>query len=453
MSIQEPVIIYGTGISGIGAAEVLTRRGCRVFLYNDSDCAVDAKLTEALAKNGGALVCGNFTQLLADTKAATVVLSPGIPGDNANVQAAQAGGAEVISEVELAYRMYKGHIAAITGTNGKTTTTTLVGEMFQRLSVPSAVGGNIGYALSKETEELPENSWLAAELSSFQLEFVTSFCPDIAVVLNLTPDHMERHHTMEAYAAAKKNIFRKQNAAQITVLNYDDPEVRSWSAESNGKICFFSRIEQLEQGVFIDNGIFTISWNGVKYPVCGVNETHLFGGHNEENMLAAIACGFFAGVKIEDLADVLRNFHSVEHRLEYVDTINGVKYYNDSKATNTDSTIKALEAFKDGHIILLAGGHDKMTPLEPMMQLVKEKTDLLILLGEAKERFYQAAVDCGVQNIIVVNSFDEAVQTAYAKAQAPQVVVLSPACSSFDMFKNYPERGRYFKKLVQALKM
>lgn len=453
MSIQEPVIVYGTGISGKGAAEVLTGRGCRVFLYNDSECTVDEQLAAALEKNGGALVCGNFTQLLEETKAPTVVLSPGISGDNANVQAAIAGGAEVISEVELAYRMYKGHIAAITGTNGKTTTTTIVGEMFKRLPVPSAVGGNIGYALSKETEHLPDDSWLAAELSSFQLEFVKTFCPDIAVVLNLTPDHMERHHTMEAYGAAKKNIFRQQGAEQFTVLNYDDPEVRSWASESKGQICFFSRTKQLEQGVFIDNGIFTISWNGEKYPVCGVDETHLFGGHNEENMMAAIACGFFAGVKTEDIADVLRNFQSVEHRIEYVDTINGVAYYNDSKATNTDSTIKALEAFKDGHIILLAGGHDKMTALEPMMQVVKEKTDLLILLGEAKERFYQAAVDCGVENIIVVNSFDEAVQTAFAKAHEPQVVLLSPACSSYDMFKNYPERGRYFKKLVKALKM
>lgn len=177
----------------------------------------------------------------------------------------------------------------------------------------------------------------------------------------------------------------------------------------------------------------------------------MFGGHNEENILAAIACGYFAGVSISDMADVLRNFHSIEHRIEYVATIDGVPYYNDSKATNTDSTIKALEAFANGHIILLAGGHDKLTPLEPMMQLVKAKTDVLILLGEAKERFNEAAVACGVQNIILADSFEAAVQRAHAIARKPQVVLLSPACSSYDMFKNYPERGNYFKKLVHAL--
>ena len=342
-------------------------------------------------------------------------------------------------------------MAAITGTNGKTTTTTIVGEMFKRLPVPSAVGGNIGLALSKEVQGLPDEAWLAAELSSFQLEKVKSFCPDIAVVLNLTPDHLERHHTMEAYGDAKKNIFRKQRAGQVTVLNYDDPEVRSWAQESKAQICFFSRKTVLPQGIFMQNGNFVIKWNNTTKVVCNIDELKLFGGHNEENVLAAIAAGFFAGVAVEDMAEVLRNFHSIEHRLEYVRTLKGVPYYNDSKATNTDSAIKALEAFKQGHIILLAGGHDKLTELEPMMALVKEKCDALILLGEAKERFYAAAQAAGVQNIILVANYDEAVAKAYAMAQPPQVVLLSPACSSYDMFKNYPERGRYFKKLVQAL--
>ena len=353
--------------------------------------------------------------------------------------------------MELAYRLYGGHMAAITGTNGKTTTTTIVGEMFKRLPVPSAVGGNIGLALSKEVQGLPNEAWLAAELSSFQLEKVVSFCPDIAVVLNLTPDHLERHHTMEAYGDAKKNIFRQQGVEQVTVLNYDDPEVRSWANDSKAQICFFSRKTVLPQGIFMQNGNFVIKWNNTTKVVCNIDELHLFGGHNEENVLAAIACGFFAGVAIEDMADVLRNFRSIEHRIEYVKTIKGVPYYNDSKATNTDSTIKALEAFAKGHVILLAGGHDKGTELTAMMALAKEKCDALILLGEAKERFYEAAQAAGVANIHVVNSFEEAVNTAYSIAKEPQVVLLSPACSSYDMFKNYPERGRYFKELVNAL--
>lgn len=451
MAEQKAVMVYGAGISGRGAAEVLVQQNKRVYLYNDTACQLDAALLQKLEASCGGFVCdtASFEELLPQVE--LIVLSPGVPADCENVLLAEQSGVEVISEVELGYRLFGGHIAAITGTNGKTTTTTLVGEMLKRLSVPSAVGGNIGLALSKEVEQLPENGWLAAELSSFQLEKVQSFCPDIAVVLNLTPDHLERHHTMKAYGDAKKRIFTQQGPQQVTVLNYDDPEVRSWADESKGQICFFSRKEELENGIFMQNGDFVIKWKNETFKVCNIKEMHLFGGHNEENVLAAIACGFFAGVSIADIADVLRNFRSIEHRLEYVKTIKGVPYYNDSKATNTDSTVKALEAFENGHIILLAGGHDKLTPLEPMMEVIKEKVDTLILLGEARERFNAAAVACGVPHIMLADSFEEAVNMAYKLAQPPQVVLLSPACSSFDMFKNYPERGRCFKNLVQGL--
>ena len=445
------VMVYGAGISGRGAAEVLAERGQQVYLYNDTPCSLDAGLAHKLAAHGGGLVVGTDAYKKALGTAELLVLSPGIPCDSENVLLAESQGVETISEIELGYRLYGGHIAAITGTNGKTTTTSIVGEMFKRLPVPTAVGGNIRLALSKEVAHLPKEGWLAAELSSFQLEKVKTFCPDIAVVLNLTQDHIERHHTMAAYAAAKKNIFRQQGAAQVTVLNYDDPDVRSWGAETKGQLCYFSRKTELPAGIFMQNGNFVIKWNNKTEVVCNIEELHLFGGHNEENVLAAIACGYFAGVSIEDMADVLRNFRSIEHRLEYVKTIKGVPYYNDSKATNTDSAIKALEAFPKGHIILLAGGHDKLTDLAPMMALVKEKCDALILLGEAKERFHKAAVAAGVEKIVLADSFENAVGAAYAMAVPPQVVLLSPACSSYDMFKNYPERGRRFKELVQSL--
>lgn len=448
---KKAVIVYGAGISGKGAAEVLAQHQRQVFLYNDEPVALDKKLLTDLQCVGGGLVIGGDALQKILAQADTMVLSPGIPCDNENVILAETQGLEVISEVELGYRLYQGHMAAITGTNGKTTTTTIVGEMFKRLPVPSAVGGNIGLALSKEIEHLPANGWLAAELSSFQLEKVKSFCPDIAVILNLTPDHLERHHTMAAYGEAKKNIFRRQGAQQITVLNYDDPEVRSWAEESKGQICFFSRKTILPAGIFMQNGNFVIKWNNTTNVVCNIDELHLFGGHNEENVLAAIACGYFAGVSVADMADVLRNFRSIEHRLEYVKTVKGVPYYNDSKATNTDSAIKALEAFAKGHVILLVGGHDKLTELAPMMNLVKEKCDALILLGAAKERFYEAAKAAGVKNILLADSFEDAVHKAYRIAEPPQVVLLSPACSSYDMFKNYPERGRFFKQLVNDL--
>ncbi|MCQ2358524.1 MAG: UDP-N-acetylmuramoyl-L-alanine--D-glutamate ligase [Phascolarctobacterium sp.] len=444
-------IVYGAGISGRGAAEVLAKHGEQVFLYNDNPISISEELSALLEKNNGGLVIGseNWSALLE--KAGLLVLSPGIPTDIENIRVAEQKSIKIISEVELGYKNYAGHMAAITGTNGKTTTTTIVGEMFKRLPVPSAVGGNIGMALSKEVEALPKDSWFAAELSSFQLERVETFAPEIAAVLNLTPDHLDRHHTMEAYGEAKKNIFRLQDASKYTVLNYDDPIVKTWDKDSSGQICFFSRKVQLEQGIFMQNGDFVIKWKDKEYTVCNVKDVKLFGGHNEENILCAIACGFFAGVSIEDMADVLKNFNAVEHRIEYVTTINGVPYYNDSKATNTDSVIKALEAFEDGHIILLAGGYDKMTDLTEMMNLAKEKCDCVILLGAAQARFNKAAIAAGIENIRLATSFKDAVDIAYEIAQKPQVVLLSPACSSYDMFKNYPERGNTFKALVRAL--
>jgi UDP-N-acetylmuramoylalanine--D-glutamate ligase len=324
--------------------------------------------------------------------------------------------------------------------------------MLKKVPVKTAVGGNIGLALSREVKGLNENSWVAAEVSSYQLEGITDFCPDVAAILNLTPDHMERHKTMEEYARCKRNIFANQTAKQITILNYDDPEVRTWGKYSKGTLCYFSRKAVLPEGVYMKDGSFFINWKNAVKEICHKDELRIFGAHNEENVLAAIACGFFAGVTPEKMRETLLGFKGVEHRIEYVTTIHGVPYYNDSKATNTDSVIKALEAFPSGHIILLAGGHDKMTPLGPMMYLIREKTDLLILLGEAKERFYQAAMAAGVENIMVVDTFKDAVDAAYAHAKTPQVVLLSPACSSFDMFHDMGERGRYFKKLVTDLK-
>lgn len=452
MNKLKTVIVYGAGISGKGAADVLADHGYITYIYNDQPCELDLALKSKLEQQGGGLAIGEvkFKDLL--NQAGLLVLSPGIPCDNPLVLAAEQADLEVISEIELGYRFYGGHIVAITGTNGKTTTTSLVGEMLKKLPVPSAVGGNIGLALSKEVEKLDKTGWLAAELSSFQLEKIKDFCPDISCMLNLTPDHLERHHTMEAYEEAKKNILKNQGPEQVCILNYDDLKVRDWGAEAKAQVCYFSRKEHLEQGVYMDKGDFIIAWKGEVKKVCNIKDCLLFGGHNEENILAAISCGYFAGVSVEDMADVLRNFHSVEHRIEYVRTVQGVPYYNDSKATNTDSVIKALEAFPAGHVILLAGGHDKMTPLEDMMNLVREKTDLLILLGEAKERFNEAAKAAGVEHILVVQSFEEAVREAYKFAREPQVVLLSPACSSYDMFNNYPERGRYFKKLVHELK-
>ncbi|HIU63552.1 MAG TPA: UDP-N-acetylmuramoyl-L-alanine--D-glutamate ligase [Candidatus Avacidaminococcus intestinavium] len=443
------VFIYGAGISGCGIAEVLFNKGQRVILFNDEERTLPTIFLQALEANGGRYICNKRGEELLP-EVALMIISPGISMKNSLILQALRCGIEVIGEVEAAMRFYQGKLIAITGTNGKTTTTTLVGEMMKSLPTKSAVGGNIGLALSVEARELKAQDWLIAELSSFQLESVISLKPNIAAILNITPDHLDRHGSMDEYIKAKSNIFLQQNQEDYLLLNYDDKAVAALQEKAQGTVCFFSRQQALKQGIFIEDGKFIIAWQGVRQVVCGVKEMKLFGAHNEENALAAIGCAFFAGVKQEAISHVLTTFAGVEHRIEFITTINGVAYYNDSKATNPDSTIKALEAFA-GHIILIAGGRDKHTDLTRMMQLVAQQTDALILLGEAKERFLAAALAADVQNVYEVETMDEAVLLAYKIAQAQQVVLLSPACSSFDMFDNFPHRGKYFKQLVYNL--
>lgn len=446
---DKAVLVYGIGISGCGAADILARSGKRVLLYNDAEHEIEPDLKKLLAETGGQVVIGGGEKLLDEVE--EVILSPGISLENPLVQEAMRRGINVTGEAELAYRNYKGHIIGITGTNGKTTTTILVGEMLATLPCVTKVGGNIGMALTKEVETMPENSWLAAELSSFQLETVQNFRAEIAVILNLTPDHLTRHHTMEAYGAAKCNIFKNQHPEDVTLLNFDDPIVKSWGGLVPGRLCWFSRKEILPQGIYMAGGDFVIAWEDYKEVICNKKDLQIFGGHNEENVLAAIGAAFFAGVEPCNIAEVLKNFKGVEHRIEYTATINGVPYYNDSKATNTDSTIKALEAFENGRLILIAGGRDKLTPLDEMMQLAKTKVDTMILLGEAAERFKEAAEKAGIADIRMTGSMREAVELAHKIAAEPQTVLLSPACASFDMFTGFPQRGRCFKEIVAEL--
>jgi UDP-N-acetylmuramoylalanine--D-glutamate ligase len=313
------------------------------------------------------------------------------------------------------------------------------------------LGGNIGQSFAWGARTLAAGGFMVAEISSFQLETTSAFRPHIAAILNITPDHLDRHGGFEGYVAAKALVFANQQYNDYLILNYEDAHLREFSKESKAKVCFFSSQRELSEGVYVKDGRLTLLWQGEEHKFCRVAEMKIFGSHNVENALAALAAGFFAGVPDAAISKVLTTFEGVEHRIEYVKEVAGVKYYNDSKATNPESSIKALEAFADGEVVLLAGGCDKMTDLTEFMQLAKRKTARLILLGAAKERFYAAAVAAGVANIEVVDSFEEAVEKAHAFAGAPQVVLLSPACSSYDMFNNFEERGRYFKKLVAGL--
>lgn len=447
---NKKILVLGAGISGIAVAQILQRAGAYVTL-NDAKPKEEFKKDFSFLENQGIeLLLGRQDQALLDG-VDILVVSPGISIYIPLIETARKRAIAVMSEIEIAYRLCKAPIIAITGTNGKTTTTTLVGEMVKTTGLEIVVGGNIGAALSQEAQGVSSAGLVVAEISSFQLEGSVDFRPKIAAILNITPDHIDRHRTMEGYIQAKERIFMNQQKDDYLVLNYDDSQVREMAAKTSAQVMFFSRKQELATGVFVKNNTITINWSGNQYEICQTSVLKIRGDHNIENALAAAGIAFLAGVKIKNIANTLHNFQGVEHRIEPVATINDVDYYNDSKATNPESSIKALEAFP-GHIILIAGGRDKKTDLTEFMQSIKERVDHLILLGEARERFEAAATAAQVSHIHTVNSFADAVKLAHSLARPPQVVLLSPACSSYDMFNNFEERGRAFKELVCQLR-
>lgn len=442
-------LVLGAGISGVSAANTLIELGAAVTLSDAKPLEKLKEETRNSISKSVHLELGRQDAALLDGQDC-LVLSPGISIYHPLVQTAELKGIPVVSEIEVAFQITKAPILAITGTNGKTTTTTLIGEMIKTLKRQTVVGGNIGVALSHEVFGLSPEGVVVAEISSFQLEAIHEFRAHIAAILNMTPDHIDRHRNFETYQAMKERIFHNQQSEDFTVLNYDDPIVRSMKARVPSRVLFFSRKQELDEGVFVSNGMITVKWETQIAEICPITEMRLFGSHNIENALAACAVSYLAGVKPSEMARVLRDFEGVEHRIEPVAKINSVSYYNDSKATNPESSIKALEAFT-GHVILIAGGRDKNTDLNEFMTLVREKVDHLILIGEATQRFCEAAQAHGVRDIRRAESFEQAVELAYRLASAPQVVLLSPACASYDMFNNYEERGRLFKHLVHKL--
>jgi len=444
------VLVLGAGISGMSVSTILKRLGAEVTL---SDSRSEERINKdfTLVRNAGVrLSLGDQDDKLL-SNIDYVVLSPGISINTHIVDQAHKQGIVVMSEIEVAYRICSNPIVAVTGTNGKTTTTTLIGEMIKTSNPQVVVGGNIGQALSHEVFELDPSGIVVAELSSFQLEGALNFRPHIAAILNVTPDHLDRHRTMDNYIGMKEKIFSKQTDEDYLILNYDDETVRNMAQKAASQVVFFSRSTILQQGISVIDGVINISWNGENVPICPIADMQLKGAHNVENALAACGAAFFTGVEANNMAKVLRNFRGVEHRIEPVATINGVAYFNDSKATNPESAIKALEAFS-GNIILIAGGRDKKTNLNDFMVLIKKNVDHLILIGEAKTRFKDEAIAHGVQSIHQAESMEEAVKLAHCLAKSHQVVLLSPACSSYDMFNNYEERGRAFKSLVKQLR-
>ena len=446
------VVVAGTGKSGIAAAKLLLQTGASVVLFDENE-KVDEKQIRNRFLDGSQLsiVIGQMTKELAQS-AEWMVISPGISIEAPFTEYFREAGVPIWSEVELAYRFGKGKLAAITGTNGKTTTTTLVGELMKAYYDSVFVVGNIGTPYTEASLLMNEDTVTVAEISSFQLESVDAFHPQISAVLNVTPDHLNRHHTMEIYADTKMEIASNQTAAEICVLNYDDEITRAMAEKIPAKAVFFSRLNDLEDGICLKADEIVIKQNGtVKASVCARQELKLLGDHNIENVMAGVAIAYYMGVPLDIIHNVVVQFKAVEHRIEYVDTIDDVDYYNDSKGTNPDAAIKGIQAMLKP-TVLIAGGYDKQVAFDEWIQSFDGKVRALVLIGVTAPMIAETAKQYGFNNIIMASSLEEAVVIAKKQAQAGDAVLLSPACASWDMFDSYEQRGDLFKQYVKQLK-
>jgi UDP-N-acetylmuramoylalanine--D-glutamate ligase len=436
-------LIVGAARSGIAAARFLVGQDAKVALTDQKPIEKWTPEALALKESGVGLLPGEVPSWLLD-QVDLVVVSPGVPATIIPIRYAERAGAEVIGEVELAYRYLKGRIVAITGSNGKTTTTSL-GELLRDAGLPVQVGGNIGKPLISMIETSRDDGWTVAELSSFQLETIKTFRPSIAVVLNVTPNHMDRYETFNDYAAAKHRIFMNQTAADTAVLNADDPTVSSWASGLRANVMQFGVRKEVENGVFLRGR--ELVYRG--QVLLNVDEMKLRGMHNVENVAAAFAAGIAAGASVESMNGTAKRFDPVEHRLEFVTEIEGVKFYNDSKATSVDATLKALEAFAEepGKVVLILGGRGKKAPYAPLEPLVRTKVRKLVLIGEDAETI---ADELGTSAPFErASDMKDAVARSFAAAEKGDVVLLAPACASFDMFESFEHRGRVFKDEVR----
>ena len=443
------VLVAGLGRSGIAAARLLKDKGAFVTIQDIKQESQVAKSVLELVNEGFELYLGrNPIDIVQNFD--ILVISPGIPIDSPFIVKAKQVGVPVWGEVELAYTYTPCPITAITGTNGKTTTTALVGEIMRRKYKDTAIVGNIGVAYCEKVGTLTPDSYVVAEISSFQLESIQEFHPKIAAVLNISEDHLNRHKTMEVYIGMKERIFSNQDENDFLVLNYDDAVTRDMATRSRAKVIFFSRKQQLEEGVFIDGEQIRAKLFGQDINILNIYEMKIIGGHNVENALAATAMCLSAGVDVQDIAAGLREFKAVEHRLEYVVERGGVAYYNDSKATNVDSAIKSLEAISRP-IVLIAGGSDKGSDYSEWVRLFPDKVKHLVVMGEVADKMCETCQTYEFEAFTKADNLKEAVTVAASKAARGDVVLLSPACASFDMFEDFEQRGRLFKELVMQV--
>lgn len=448
---NKKVLVVGMGKSGIAAAQALFRLGAKVSVQDSKkDSEMEPQLAAFFRSKAERCYFGEQPDCLDDID--MIVLSPGVSPELGFIQEAIAKGVEVIGELEIAYRVGRGNYVAITGTNGKTTTTTLVGEIFNNAKKKTYVVGNIGVAVISMALTAEADSWLVTETSSFQLETTKYFKPRVSAILNLTPDHMNRHHTMENYGAAKAKIYQNQDENDYFIVNYDDPGAYALRENcKSAKIVPFSRKVELEYGAFVkDNKIVIIDDNKDLIEFCSVDELNIPGDHNLENALAAAAISYFAGIEPQVITETLRTFQGVEHRLEYCGEIDGVRFVNDSKGTNPDASIKAIEAMQGG-IILIAGGYDKGSDFTEFIQSFKGRVKHMVLLGKTAPIIKEQAEAVGFNRITMAKDMDECVSIAFKLAIPGDTVLLSPACASWDMYTCFEERGEHFKACIQGL--
>ena len=443
------VTVVGLAKSGVAAARLLRTAGADVIGTDVKPVAALGREAAALADLGVRLLAGEGGTAAAFADTDLIVVSPGIPLDGAQLAAARARQVPIIGELELGWRAMEADTIAITGTNGKTTTTALIGAMLAQQPRPVLIAGNIGTPLSAHALSFPADGLVVCEVSSFQLETTKVFQPRVAVVLNITPDHLDRHGTFAAYVDAKARIFANQAPADCAVLNADDEATRALGSRARAPVVWFSRRSELAHGVFVREGRIAARLNGHVEEICPLSEIFLRGQHNVENVLAATACALWTGVAPAAIRTAVARFRGVAHRIEWVHDLKGVQFYNDSKGTNVASTLRALESFPE-RIVLIAGGKGKGQAWEPLADAARGRVAHALLIGEDAEKIGAALTAVSVP-VTFCRSLQEAVDRARTLATPGDVVLLSPACASFDMFDNFEHRGDVFKKLVERL--
>lgn len=447
---NKKVLVFGSGISGIGAADLLAEVGAKPMIYDENEARTVADILEKVKyPDRTEVYIGKLDHSWLE-KLDLVVMSPGVPTDIPLVKAFKAAGIPVWGEIELAYQIGKGRVLAITGTNGKTTTTALLGRIIGDYFASTYVVGNIGIPYTSVVLDQKEDSVTAAEISSFQLETICDFKPEISAILNITEDHLNRHHTMEEYIRVKELITKNQDAQGLCVLNYEDEVLREFGASLKIPVLFFSSGRTLEKGIYLDGEEIILKTETEEISVVNVHDLKLIGIHNYENVMAAVAIAWGAGVPMDSIRKSICDFRAVAHRIEYVDEKQGVVYYNDSKGTNPDAAIRAIRAM-NRPTLLIGGGYDKDSDYTEWIQSFDGKVRYLVLIGQTKEKIAATAKSCGFHQIVLCEDMPEAMAFCTEHARPGDAVLLSPACASWGEFDNYEQRGDRFKEYVHKL--